>query len=52
LLIGRGAGMIGENNFFKGLIDEVRIYSRALTTAEIQKHYAEGLKKYKNLVTK
>ena len=52
LLIGRGAGMIGENNFFKGLIDEVRIYSWALTTAEIQKHYAEGLKKYKNLVTK
>jgi hypothetical protein len=26
-----------------GLIDEVRIYSTALTSAEIQKHYAEGL---------
>ncbi len=30
---------------FNGLIDEVRIYSRALTSAEIQKHYAESLKR-------
>ncbi len=28
---------------FNGLIDEVRIYSRALSSAEIQKLYAEGL---------
>jgi prepilin-type N-terminal cleavage/methylation domain-containing protein len=33
--------------FFNGTIDEVRIYSRALTTSEIKKHYTEGLKKYK-----
>ena len=35
-----------------GLIDEVRIYNRALSAAEIQKHYAEGLEKHKNLAIK
>lgn len=35
-----------------GLIDEVRIYNQALTAAEIQKHYVEGLEKHKNLVIK
>jgi hypothetical protein len=29
----------GNGAFFKGLIDEVRIYNRALTPAEIQSHY-------------
>jgi len=29
-----------------GFIDEVRIYAQALTQAEIQKHYVEGLKKF------
>lgn len=33
-------------NPFKGLIDEVRIYNQALSAAQIQKHYAEGAKKY------
>ncbi len=28
--------------YFNGTIDEVRIYDTALSTAEIQKHYAEG----------
>lgn len=37
---------------FPGLIDEVRIYERALSTAEIQKHYVEGLEKHNNLVIK
>ena len=38
---GRGSGgYIGE-------IDELRIYSVALNTAEIQKHYAESLKRFK-----
>jgi len=32
--------------WFNGLIDEVRIYGQALTLGQIQKHYAEGLKKY------
>jgi len=31
--------------FFKGLIDEVRIYSEALPAAEIQKHYVQGLER-------
>lgn len=31
---------------FNGLIDEVRIYSSALSSSNIQKHYAEGLEKY------
>lgn len=34
---------------FYGIIDEVRIYNRSLTAFEIQKRYAEGLEKYKNL---
>lgn len=32
--------------YINGILDEVRIYERALTTAEIQKHYTEGLKKH------
>jgi prepilin-type N-terminal cleavage/methylation domain-containing protein len=32
---------------FNGLMDEVRVYSTALSQAEIQQHYAEGLEKYK-----
>ncbi len=38
--------------YFNGLIDEVRIYSTALTATEIQQHYAEGLEKHKNLAIK
>ena len=46
-------GRDGSGNYrWNGLIDEVRIYNRALSTAEIQKHYAEGLEKYKNLAIK
>ncbi|GAI48016.1 unnamed protein product, partial [marine sediment metagenome] len=30
----------------QGIIDEVRIYNQALTAAEIQKHYAEGLERH------
>ena len=45
-------GIQGGCNFYHGLIDEVRIYNRALSAAEIQKHYAEGLEKHKNLAIK
>jgi prepilin-type N-terminal cleavage/methylation domain-containing protein len=36
----------GTNYNFNGLIDDVRVYSLALSQAEIQKHYAEGLLKH------
>ena len=47
--------LVGQSSFgeyFNGLIDEVRIYNQALSAAEIQKHYAEGLEKHKNLAIK
>lgn len=34
---------------FHGLIDEVRIYPKALTSAQIQQHYAEGLGRHQDL---
>jgi prepilin-type N-terminal cleavage/methylation domain-containing protein len=34
---------------FQGLIDEVRVYSAALTALEIQRLYVEGLPRHKNL---
>ena len=39
-----GKGGFTDASFFNGLIDEVRIYNAALPTAQIQQHYAEGLK--------
>ena len=38
------------NTWFNGTIDEVRIYNSALTAGQIQKHYAQGLEKHKDLV--
>ena len=35
---------------FNGIIDEVQIYNQALPSAEIQQHYAQGLKNHQNLV--
>ncbi len=37
---------IDKTSFCAGFLDEVRIYSQALTLGEIQKHYAEGLEKH------
>ncbi|MBU0476732.1 LamG domain-containing protein, partial [Patescibacteria group bacterium] len=37
---------------FNGSIDELRIYNKALSSAEIQKHYAEGLEKHNGLAQK
>jgi len=37
----------GAGYLFRGIIDEVRIYSRGLTALEIQKRYTEGLEKFK-----
>jgi len=36
-----------SNHAHDGYIDEVRIYNQVLILSEIQKHYAEGLKKFK-----
>ncbi|MBU2539862.1 prepilin-type N-terminal cleavage/methylation domain-containing protein [Patescibacteria group bacterium] len=43
LRIGRG-GMVTAY-FFKGNLDEIRIYGKSLTLAQIQQHYVEGAKK-------
>ncbi len=40
----------GNNYYFNGLIDDAHIYKEALTQAQIQQHYAEGLKTHQNLV--
>ena len=50
IAIGRDDGYV--DRYFDGLIGEVRIYNRGLLTAEILKHYAEGLEKHKNLAIK
>ncbi len=49
LYIGRHRDVPNDCCFFVGTIDEVRIYNVALTAGEIQKHYAEGLERHKNL---
>lgn len=46
-----GAGGINFR-LFPGLIDEVRIYGQALASAQIQKHYAEGLGNIRTLLRK
>jgi len=39
-------GGYGNNStYFKGNIDEVRIYNTALPAAQIQQHYVQGLEK-------
>ncbi len=45
LYIGGGTG-----GGFVGIIDDVRIYNRALTLSQIQQHYVEGLTRHQNLV--
>jgi len=45
-----GASSDGANYRFNGLIDEVQIYSAALSQSSIQQHYAQGLKTHQTLV--
>ena len=46
-----GTGWAGNNGYsFNGLIDDVRIFSAALTQAQIQQHYADGLKSHPNFL--
>jgi prepilin-type N-terminal cleavage/methylation domain-containing protein len=47
-----GASKSNDPGYFNGIIDEVRIYSRALTASEIQQHYVEGLERHKDLAIK
>jgi prepilin-type N-terminal cleavage/methylation domain-containing protein len=47
-----GADVCQADAYFNGLIDEVRVYTAALTAAEIQQHYAEGLERHKDLAIK
>ncbi len=44
-----GSYRVGGTEYFNGLIDNVRVYSKALTSAQIQQHYAEGLEDHQNL---
>jgi hypothetical protein len=41
-------GDFNSGTFFNGLIDEVKIYNRALSLAEINKNYKHGKGKHKN----
>lgn len=49
--IGTNSNNLKIGEYVPGKIDEVRIYSEALSTSQIQKHYTEGLEKHKNLTT-
>ena len=42
---------VNNGAYFSGNIDNVRIYKKALTSAQIQKHYAEGLKDHQTLAS-
>jgi len=46
LYIGYSGWMGSGNAYFDGLMDNVRIYSEAMSAAQVQKHYVEELPKY------
>ena len=43
-------GARSSSYYYAGKLDEVRIYTQALISTEIQKHYAEGLEKHRLFV--
>jgi len=45
VFIGKMSTFGTATEYFSGLIDDVRIYSEALASTEIQKHYAQGLER-------
>jgi hypothetical protein len=44
----RYIGFDGESTYFKGWLDEFRVYNKALTTSEVSKNYSYGKSKHKN----
>ena len=50
LIIGRRTA--GASGAISGTVDEVRIYEEALTSSQIERIYAQGLEKHKNLANK
>ncbi len=46
-----GGGEHSAIRAFNGTIDEVNIFSQALTSTQIQKHYAEGKDRHNNVAT-
>jgi len=50
LVFGRRADYINES--FPGIIDEVRIYKKSLTSVQIQKIYAQGVDEHRDLAKK
>jgi len=45
-------GRLHDGVYFNGFMDNVRIYSKALTSAQIEQHYSEGLADHKDLAIK
>lgn len=43
---GRSCGGSSCDLYYTGLVDNVRVYNKSLTSSEIQKHYAEGRKSH------
>lgn len=43
---------ISYSNYFSSFMDDIRIYSSALTQAQIQQHYADGLTTHQNLAAR
>ena len=50
LRIGADIAGVGANGYFNGTIDEIRIYSRALSSTEISEHYQGVFKDETGLV--
>jgi len=56
LVIGQEQDAVGggfeASQAFLGLIDDVRIYNQSLTSAQIEKIYAQGLERHRDLAGK
>ncbi|MFA6341167.1 MAG: LamG-like jellyroll fold domain-containing protein [Candidatus Paceibacterota bacterium] len=50
--IGRAGYGSGTKTYTKGIFDDIRVYSSALSSSDIQKLYAEGVSSHPNLANK